>query len=54
MVGTAAAGEKQKLIVEISSRRPDQYKEHIETILQKLQEEHLSKAEALSLREELC
>ena len=54
IVGKAAAGEKPRLIVEITQKRSEQYKEHIQTILKKLQEEHLTKGEALELREELC
>ena len=54
MTGSMAEGKKKKLMLEISRQRSELYKEHSETILAQLKERHLTKAEAVDLRGELC
>ena len=55
ITGTNEVGSnKLKLIVEISKKRSDRYEEHIDKIMKELEEKHLSKEEALKLREDLC
>ena len=52
--GCSGPGEKKRLIVEVSRYRSELYREHIETLYKLLQDEHLTKAEAMEMKEELC
>ena len=52
ITGSQEPGEKNRLIVEISMKRSASYSAHIDAILAKLRENHLTKNEAIQLREE--
>ena len=52
--GILQEGDKKRLIVEISLVRSPKYKEHIESIRQKMEEHHLTRQEALEERDRLC
>ena len=54
ITGSQEPGEKNRLIVEIRRKRSASYSAHIDAILAKLRENHLTKNEAIQLREELC
>ena len=54
IIGSQEPGEKNRLIVEIPMKRSASYSAHIDAILAKLRENHLTKNEAIQLREELC
>ena len=54
LCGTKAPGEKQKLIVEVTATMSKQYMLIIEKIKEALENDNISKEEALKMRAELC
>jgi hypothetical protein len=54
LCGTKAPGEKQKLIVEVTATMSKQYMLTIEKIEEALENDNISKEEALKMRAELC
>jgi hypothetical protein len=54
ILGSLAKGQKPKLIVEVSMKRSSQFVWIIDEIMKQLQAKHLSKGDALKLRDELC
>ncbi|OLQ05274.1 hypothetical protein AK812_SmicGene11556 [Symbiodinium microadriaticum] len=52
--GITSPGEKKRLIVEVSRFRSELYREHIQTLHKLFKDEHLTKAEAMQMKEELC
>lgn len=52
--GNHAAGEKVKLIVEVTEKRSSQYLHIIDHIMKELKLKHLTKNEALEMRSDLC
>ena len=54
LTGSKEKGGKFKLLVGVSHQRPPNYLKVIDTIKEKLAQEHLSKEAALALRESLC
>jgi len=54
LCGTKAPGEKPKLIVEVIERMSKQYILIIEKIKEALENDNISKEEALQMRKKLC
>ena len=54
ITGTYERSGKCSLIVEVSSKRSPEHRQVANHILRKLQKEHLTKQQALALRDELC
>ena len=54
LTGSLEKGGKFKLIVEVTHQRSPHYLKVIDTIKEKLEQEHLTKEAALALRESLC
>ena len=55
ITGSKEVGAKKlPLIVEVSGKRSEKYNQVIDMIYKELQENHLTKEEAIQLRDELC
>ena len=54
ILGSIAKGQRPKLIVEVSMKRSSKFVWIIDQITQELQAKHLSKDDALKLRNDLC
>ena len=54
ILGSLEEGQKSKLIVEVSVKRSTRYVWIIDQIMQELRSKHLSKEDALKLRDDLC
>ena len=54
ITGSTEIGGKLKLIVEVSRKRTPHYKAVADTLMARIEEQQLSKEEALELGEELC
>ena len=54
ITGSTEIGGKLKLIVEVSHKRTPHYKAIADTLMARIEEQQLSKEQALELREELC
>ncbi|CAJ1433808.1 unnamed protein product [Effrenium voratum] len=55
VTGTKEPGSKKlKLVVEVTKKRSSKFAQHIDTIMSKMRTNHLTKEEALQLKEDLC